>query len=277
MVRIPLSSLGGNCLNVDKIGAGPEVMLIHGFTGSSKTWDRLIWSLSDRYSLTTIDLLGHGLSDAPSDSKYYHMDKTVDALEEVLAHFDTSDVTWLGYSLGARIALSAAVSLPSLTAGLILESGSPGLQTQNERLARKAQDEALADWIEKVGIEDFVDYWQAIPLWKSQEALSNDFRQELRSQRLKNSEVGLANSLRGLGTGAQPHLHHRLGEIMIPTLLIVGEYDSKYVEIGHEMMRNVANGSIRIEAGAGHAVHLERPGNFQVAIADFLGGIIQIS
>ena len=273
MVRIPFTSLGGNCLNINKIGKGPAILLLHGFTGSSKTWESLIELLADKYSLITVDILGHGLADAPLDSKYYRMAETIGALEEVLDYFDVSEVIWLGYSMGARIALSAAVSLSNLTRGLIMESGSPGLQTQDERSARKVQDEALAGWMEKVSIEDFVDYWQSIPLWKSQEALSDEARQKLMRQRLMNSKVGLANSLRGVGTGAQPHLHGNLGEIKSPTLLIAGEYDSKYVEIAHDMMRSLVNGTISIEAGAGHAVHLEKPDNFQEVIVNFLGRI----
>ena len=108
-------------------------MLLHGFTGNSKTWSSLIGLLANQYSLITVDLLGHGLSDAPLDSKYYRMTETVGALEEVVDYFDANEVIWLGYSMGARVALSAAVSLPNVTRGLIMESGSPGLQTHDER------------------------------------------------------------------------------------------------------------------------------------------------
>lgn len=172
--------------------------------------------------------------------------------------------------MGGRIALSAAIALPSRTASLILESASPGLAAPQERVARVREDMRLAGWLLEVGIEPFVDYWQSLPLWASQARLDPDVRARLRAQRLDNHPLGLANSLRGVGAGAQPPLHHRLGEIQAPALFIAGEDDARYVAVAREMHRAVAGSRLHIVKEAGHAAHLEQPVAFVKKVDAFL-------
>ncbi|MCZ7671308.1 MAG: hypothetical protein M5U34_31335 [Chloroflexi bacterium] len=111
----------------------------------------------------------------------------------------------------------------------------PGLKTEAERAERRHRDNALAGRIERDGIEAFVDFWESLPLWDSQKQLSAETRARLRQQRLQNNPLGLANSLRGMGTGMQPSLWHKLSEITMPALLLTGELDHKFCTIGEEM------------------------------------------
>lgn len=257
-------------LNAEKAGTGQPVLALHGFTGCSATWETFVEASEDKHTVITVDILGHGASDAPEDGALYSMGKTIRSLEKVLDHFCIERVHWMGYSMGGRIALSAAIALPHRTASLILESGSPGLRTQEEREARVHDDQALADWLEKAGMEKFVDYWQSTPIWASQARLPDLVRRKLRTQRLKNNAVGLANSLRGVGTGAQPALHHQLIEIKAPALFMAGNDDAKYLGIAHEMHLAVAHSRLEVIREAGHAVHLEQPKRFNQAVLGFL-------
>ena len=83
-------------------------------------------------------------------------------------------------------------------------------------MARVASDNALADLIERDGIEAFVARWERMPLFATQERLPPAVRARLAAQRRANIPAGLANSLRGIGTGVQPSLWERLGELKIP-------------------------------------------------------------
>jgi 2-succinyl-6-hydroxy-2,4-cyclohexadiene-1-carboxylate synthase len=228
-------------------------------------------------AVNMVDLLGHGYSDAPDNPDLYNMGRFVQGLAELLDHLGIQRVCWLGYSLGGRIALSAAIAHPQRTSGLVLESASPGLATVEERAIRVHDDQQLADWIEDVGIQRFVDYWEAISLWDSQRRLLADTRQRLRAQRLSNNALGLANSLRGVGTGAQPVLHHRLGELQIPTLLVAGEDDAKYAAIAQDMHKAVGGSRLHIVREAGHTAHLEQPDEFNKTVMDFLGAVLGAS
>src|SRR5205085_1446641 len=128
---------------------------------------------------------------------------------------DPRETVLLGYSMGGRMALYTA--LGASFRGLILESASPGLATEEERAERRASDEALAARIERDGIESFVDEWERQPLFASQSALPDETHQALRLERVRNTPLGLANSLRGAGSGTQPSLHDALSSLATPT------------------------------------------------------------
>ena len=274
MARMALSALGGAELNVEMTGRGPALVALHGFTGSVQTWQSFSEATETGFKVVAIDLPGHGASDSPPDSGLYTMERHVQALAEILDRLGLERVAWLGYSLGGRIALSTAVALPERTTALVLESASPGIASEEERQQRIREDETLADWIAEVGVQRFVEYWESLPLWNSQKRLTAALRGSLRSQRLGNNPCGLANSLRGVGTGAQPPVHNRLGEITASALLVAGEEDQKFTDIAHEMHRSISTSRLETVAEAGHAVHLEQPEVFSRAVTGFLEEVL---
>ena len=144
--------------------------------------------------------------------------------------------------------------------GLALISASPGIADDRDRAARRAADDKLADHIERIGVEAFLDDWLAQPLFAG---LRLDDAQ--RADRLRNSANGLATSLRLAGTGAQDSLWSRLGELGMPVLAMAGEHDEKYVEIGRRIGASVPDGRFEEIAGAGHAAHLQDPDRVSAA------------
>jgi 2-succinyl-6-hydroxy-2,4-cyclohexadiene-1-carboxylate synthase len=184
-------------------------------------------------------------------------------VEALLDHLQASPAHLLGYSMGGRLSLYLALHRPRRWISLILESASPGLATAAERARRAQKDEALAAFIEREGLPAFVDRWQALPLFASQKRLPQDVRQAHREGRLRNRSRGLANSLRGMGTGVQPSLWPRLGELALPVLLVAGELDDKFVAIAQEMAAELSRVRLEIVPDAGHTVHLERPDYYE--------------
>jgi len=249
----------------------PPLLLLHGFTGSGENWNDLMPVFGERYAVITVDILGHGRSASPTDPNRYTMPQVAADLIALLDTWQVGQTAVLGYSMGGRLALYLACTYPERFSQLILESSSPGLATEAERAARRQSDEALANWIETNGIEAFVDRWETLPLWASQEQLSEEVRARLRQQRLQNSPLGLANSLRGMGTGAQPSLWEKLPALTLPTLLIAGELDTKFVAINKEMAELLPNGRLHRIPHAGHTTHLERPSEFATAVLTFMG------
>jgi len=179
----------------------------------------------------------------------------------------------LGYSMGGRIALYSAFS--GYFRALILESASPGLATPAERQQRQASDEALATRIEQDGIEAFIDYWEKIPLFASQQQLSTEQCQELRAQRLNNRALGLANSLRGVGTGVQPELYTRLPTLDLPVLLLAGVQDRKFSTIAQRMASQLPQAKLQIIPSAGHTIHLEQPQAFVASVCEFCASVLR--
>lgn len=247
-------------------GDGEPLLLLHGFTGSSESWRAVAPRLPGR--VVAVDLTGHGRSPAPSSIEPYKIDATVEAV--LAATRGLGQAHLLGYSMGGRVALHLALAAPERFASLTLESASPGIVDAAERAARVRADEALADLLEQDGIEAFVDRWEQMPLFASQSRLSAAARARVRAGRLASDPRGLAGSLRGFGAGVPTPLQGRLGELLLPTLLIAGALDAKYVSLGQEMAAAMPMARLEVVADAGHTVHLEKPDAFASLVSRFI-------
>jgi 2-succinyl-6-hydroxy-2,4-cyclohexadiene-1-carboxylate synthase len=252
------------------VGTGEPLVLLHGFTGSAASWSPIGERIGREHDTLAIDLIGHGASAAPIDIDRYAFDAALDDLAAIARHVGIDRANWLGYSMGGRLALGLALRHPSLVSRLILESAAPGIVDANERGARRAADERLARRIEELGIEAFVAEWERLPLWESQRQLPASTRQRQRAIRLANSPVGLANSLRGMGQGAQPSFWERLGDVRAPALVISGALDRKFTVIGERLRGAMGDARHAVAPEAGHAVHLEDPDFVAERVVKFL-------
>ena len=273
-MRIALNALSNLCLNVEQWGNGPaHVIALHGFTGKASDWESFAKAAGDEYTIICPELPGHGKSDAPDLPELYDMEHTLQALAEMVDKLGVQKAHWLGYSMGGRIAVAAALSLSDRMLSLTVESGSAGIDTDTERKARVRRDRDLANTIERNGMETFVDYWESLPLWESQSLLPAVEQEKLRTERLDNNPGGLANSLRGIGTGTQPYRLDRLAEIKVPSLFIAGQDDTKFSATAREMHAAVPESRLCIVPESGHAVHLEQADIFNRTVLDFIGTV----
>lgn len=255
-------------LNRHNTGAQERIVFLHGFTGSLKSWDEVIQHLPSTFDILTIDLIGHGNTSKPIDSNRYTVEEQIADLHMVFKQLSWSSFTLVGYSMGGRLALAYASHYS--VKRLILESSSPGLTDKEERLNRKKSDEQLADRILNNGLPSFVDFWEGIPLFHTQRQLSLEKQQLIREERLAGSEIGLANSLRGFGTGVQPSYWDKLEEIDTPTWLITGKQDEKFDKLANKMKNYFPNVTHKEIQEVGHAIHVEKPQLFATIVEDII-------
>jgi 2-succinyl-6-hydroxy-2,4-cyclohexadiene-1-carboxylate synthase len=265
--------VNGIKLHVEISGDGPPLLLLHGFTGSCRTWDPFLHSWTKSNRVIAVDIIGHGESEAPVDPARYSMENGVEDLAALLDYLEIGEVSVLGYSMGGRLALSFTVLQPARVRALLLESSSPGLKTSGEKEARAAQDEKLAERIELEGIGWFTEYWENIPLFQSLKRLPEEVQLKINRQRLNNQSIGLANSLRGMGTGAQCSWWNDLKALQMPVLLIAGEQDEKFCQIAREMETLFANGSLITIPQAGHMIHVEQAEMFDTIVRNYLTSV----
>lgn len=259
--------------NVDTYGDGFPVILLHGFTGDVSIWKPFYESWGKQSKLIAVDIIGHGKTEIPDDPERFKMLSVVDDLFLIMEKLKISKADILGYSMGGRLALSFAAKYPTKVRKLVLESASPGLESDAMRKQRMEQDEKLASFIEEKGIEAFVDYWENISLFASQKQLPVEVKKHIRKQRLSNNEKGLANSLRGMGTGAQPSWWDELDELNVYTLLITGSLDEKFCLIAEKMTTRLKNVEwVNVEE-AGHAIHVEKSEKFGTIVSRFLSKV----
>jgi 2-succinyl-6-hydroxy-2,4-cyclohexadiene-1-carboxylate synthase len=228
-----------------------EFCFVHGFTQTGKSWTTAAQAIGDSIN-TFVDAPNHGESQGISLTLQETGDELADiAFGKIL----------VGYSMGARMALHAAIQHPYAMTGLILVSGTPGIEDDAEREARVQADEELASRIEMIGTSAFIQEWIRQPLFAK-----SKFSDEEIQDRCKNTATSLATSLRTCGTGQQESLWSQLQEIKIPVLLICGTRDEKFVEIAKRMNQMISGSTMRILDKAGHNAHLDQPEDFAQAV-----------
>ena len=244
--------LGDYHYGVTIVGEGKPLVCFHGFSESGSTWDGIGVT---GYRMIRIDSIGHGTSARPTELEPYEIHRMLQDLHTVLYAVAGERYALLGYSMGARIALLYALEYSREVTHLILESGSVGIENEEDRQARYVADCSLSERIRAHDIAWFGDTWSKLDIFKTQQCLPAKVQQQIQRRRLLNSPHALAFTLEGSGQGAMPYVGHRLWELTMPVCYISGELDAKYTAIGVRHFGDVH----RIVPQVGHNVHVEAP------------------
>jgi 2-succinyl-6-hydroxy-2,4-cyclohexadiene-1-carboxylate synthase len=233
----------------------PEsVVLLHGFSGTHRAWDGVAARLhSERYLPRALDLPGHG------DAADAHgVDGEAITFAGCVSHvLDRAPQRFVlcGYSLGGRVALHVALAAPERVARLVLVSTTAGIEDASERAQRSASDHRLADELESIPFDSFIERWRTQPLFAADPAEVGALARE--DQR-RNRPEALAAVLRGVGSGEMEPLWDRLLELTMPVTVLVGDRDAKFLALGERMVALLPNAELVVAPG-GHGLPLENP------------------
>lgn len=250
--------------NVD----GRLLVFLHGFLGDKSDWDAIVPAFEKRHHCLAIDLPGHGESRI-ADTNAWGFVETATAIIELVDEAGADTFSVIGYSMGGRLALYLSTIYAMRTDVLVLESASPGLRSDHERCARRDRDEALARKLESANLTTFLDAWYRQPLFASLHRDPEMFA-NLKAHRANQDNHQLAEALRTLGTGVQPSLWSEWENNHIPTLLVAGALDEKYLAIAREMGEICPAAEVAILPDCGHNVHFENPTVYTERILAFL-------
>ena len=235
----------------------PRLALLHGFTQTGRSWAPLVDALAEHGEVLTPDLPGHGdRSEVRAD--LWEASRLVGE--------ECGPATYVGYSMGGRVALHLGLAQPEVVERLVLVSATAGIEDRAGRAARRREDEALARSLETDGVEAFLERWLESPLFAglSPEAAGLDARRQ-------NTAAGLASALRLMGTGSQDPLWRRLDELTMPVLVVAGERDDKFAEQAVHLGGWIGpTAELVLVPDAGHACHLENRGAFLELVSSFL-------
>jgi 2-succinyl-6-hydroxy-2,4-cyclohexadiene-1-carboxylate synthase len=244
-----------------------SVLLLHGFTGAPESWAPVREELPSDLHVLAPWLVGHG--EPPAAPEVTGFEEEVDRIARYLPRGDATVVA--GYSLGARLALGLALRHGGRLRGVVLVSGSAGLETEAERHERRRADAAWCELLETEGLEAFVRRWEKLPLFDSQRQVPEALLQSQRGQRLAHRASGLAHSLRSTGLAEMPNYRGALGEVTLPVELLVGALDSRFCALAEAIVGSFPNGRLTRVRGAGHNLLLEQPAVVARAIARGFG------
>ncbi|HEY9700921.1 MAG TPA: 2-succinyl-6-hydroxy-2,4-cyclohexadiene-1-carboxylate synthase [Allocoleopsis sp.] len=247
----------------------PVILFLHGFLGNCHDFAQIIPFLTAHFCCLTVDLPGHGQTIVTNEDIYYTMSYTAEAIINLLDFLQIKKCFLIGYSMGGRLGLYLTLYFPERFNKVMLESASPGLKNEAEKLTRMTNDLKIAQQLETTDFTEFLNNWYNQPLFTSLKQHINF--DELITNRLNNEPIKLAKSLRNLSIGYQPSLWEKLPENHIPLLLIVGEYDQKFININSEMVKLCPYSQMSIVNKTGHNIHWENSHKFMELIKYFFG------
>ncbi len=222
------------------------IVALHGFTGSPAMWSG--------FDCTPLAILGHSRDCEASGSETF-----TDEVDRLAGQLPTGTHHLLGYSLGARLALSLALRFPDRVSEITLIGGSPGLENAEERRLRRRSDKTWSSLLRERGIVPFVDSWQSLPIWSSQSQLDAGPLAKQRKLRLAHDPIQLAHAMDILGTGAMPPLWRQLAALSIPVHIVVGQLDDKFHNLAREMKAQLPNARLSTVENTGHNPVFENP------------------
>jgi 2-succinyl-6-hydroxy-2,4-cyclohexadiene-1-carboxylate synthase len=228
-----------------------NVVLLHGFSGTRRAWDGVIERLDpERYLPLALGLPGHGEA-ADAERPITFAGCVAAVLAQAPERF-----TLCGYSMGGRVALHVALAAPERVARLVLVASTAGIEDEAERAERRLADHALAQELERMPFEEFIERWRTQLLFAADPPEVGELARE--DQR-RNRPDALAAVLRGIGTGEMEPLWGRLGELRMPVTVVVGDRDTKFQALGRRMVGLLPTAELVVVPG-GHRLPLESAG-----------------
>jgi 2-succinyl-6-hydroxy-2,4-cyclohexadiene-1-carboxylate synthase len=225
------------------------VLFIPGFMQRGDAWRPVAELLPERYPSRLLDHAEHSFEGR---------------LGEILA---SSASVLVGYSLGGRLALRAALRSPDSFSAVVLVGSTAGIEEGPLRVQRAEADEKLASWMEAMPIEDIVSLWERQPLFADQ---SDSLVEEQRPGRLSHDPRELALLLRTAGQGVLEPIWHDLRALELPLLAIAGARDDGYAAAAKRIASLAPKARAVVVENAGHAPQLQRPDEVASLIATFL-------
>lgn len=238
-------------------GTGPNLLLLHGMFGCAEDWTDLARLLETRYQLIIPDLPGFGGSRNLERVQDWGYDLITKLLLNQLDRLGVDKCSWLGYSLGGRLALYAASIVPERIDKLYLLGAGPGLEDPQERKDRLLLDTERAQRIINLGLEKFFDKWYRAELFSTLFANKELLHKVIERRLRHNSEAWASQMLVQLSPGKVPALWEALKNLTIPTKYVVGAHDKKYCAIADQVMRHNPKIMVEVIQTVGHSLHLE--------------------
>jgi len=249
---------------IDTLGAGPDLVLLHGWAMHGGIFGPLIEALVGRFRLHVVDLPGHGHS---RELERLELGATAQAIAAA-----TPRAVWLGWSLGGSVALHAALAHAPRVRGLCLITASPRF-VRGPDWAHGVSPEVLHGFATELG----TSYREVIDRFLALETLGTSQSQvELRGLRrhvFERGEPSLAALQDGLRVLEAVDLRARLGELAMPSLWLGARRDRLVPAAAMRWAASQAPRARYEEINASHAPFISHAATIAAAIEQFTGGL----
>ena len=245
-------------------GAGPYLLLAHGFLMGPNQWHPNLEALSAVCRPVVVDLLGHGRSPAPQDAESYQPGAYVDAFESIREALGAERWFLCGYSLGAGLTLRYALSHPRRIIGHAFTNSTSALADAEQVALWRREGEASAARI-LAGGRKAIERIPVHPRFARRiDAVS---RALVLADAARLKPQGVANAVRYTTPAAS--VRNDLSDNRRPALLLNGARERRFQSHRRFVAENMRQARI-VDLDAGHAVNLEAAAAFNAALAEFV-------
>jgi pimeloyl-ACP methyl ester carboxylesterase len=249
---MPKLNRNGVNLYYETHGAGPVILLTHGYSATAQMWRGQVEALSKDHTLVLWDMRGHGQSDYPQDQAEYSEAKTVDDMAALLDAVDAKTAIVGGLSLGGYMSLAFNATHPERVRALLIIDTGPGYKKDEARDGWNANAIKTAERYERDGL-----------------GLLSGGSAERRTAQHRDA-TGLARAGRGMLTQKNARVIESLPNVKAPSIVIVGEKDTPFLAASDYMAAKIPNCAKAIIPNAGHAANIDNPEDFNKAVTGFL-------
>jgi pimeloyl-ACP methyl ester carboxylesterase len=263
---MPTIPINGAKIYYEDTGSGPAtIVFAHGLLCNTHLFDHQVTAFKDRYRCITFDFRGHGQSEVTSSG--YDMDTLTEDAAGLIRALNAGPCHFLGLSMGGFVAMRLAIGHPDLVRSLMLLSTSAD-EEPPENLFRYKLMSFIARWVSRRLVASKVKDIMFGKKFRTDPAREAE-REEWRQRFLANNRTGASRAARGVFSRLP--VYDRIGDIHVPTLIIVGEDDvATKPEKAHRMHGRIAGSKLVVIPGSGHTVTVEEPGAVNKAILEFL-------
>jgi pimeloyl-ACP methyl ester carboxylesterase len=271
-----VTTTDGGRIHVVEAGQGPPIVLVHGITLGVGIWVRQFRGLAGTHRVIAIDQRGHGQSIAGTDG--YRFERLADDLVEVLAALDVRNAVVVGHSLGGMVlqqaALDRAQDLGRHASGLVLLSTDagptvPGPLGRPVGIAAARVGWRAARFAERRGKSVYPG--SDVGTWGARVSFGNRPRAaDVELTRSLSSAVAPSAMAELLAPLLSFDVRARLGNIALPTLVVVGSRDLLTpVRRARQLAARIPGARLEVLAGCGHLAMLERPEELDALLHGF--------
>ena len=253
---MPLAAVNGINVYYEDHGSGFPVVLMHGYSASSRMWQGQVEPVSASYRLITFDMRGHGQTDSPTDQAAYSEAAVVGDLHELLKMLGVSKAVIGGLSLGGYMSLAFNLAHPEMVQALVLCDCGPGYRSDQARAGWNETAVKRAERFESEGLA---------ALGRSAEVVA--------ASQTHRSAEGLARAARGMLAQFDARVIESLDKVQAPTRLIVGANDTPFLNAHDYMAKKIPNARNVVIPDAGHASNIDQPVAFNAALLEFLAEV----
>lgn len=263
--RTGMASVAGTSLYYELTGEGPTLVLAHANPADHTLWDNQMDALSAHYRVLRYDQRDVGQSEGAAGPFSHHED-----LNGLLETLGIQQAHFIGLSNGSMVVTDFAVSYPDKVLSLVLTSPAvSGFEFSGE-----PPQTLVALWT-ALGQGDLENAAEvATRIWadgpsRTPEQVDPGFRG--RFKRMAREELKSMLPDAEQPQQLEPPALGRLGEITVPTLIILGDKDDPSIsEIGETLHTGIGGSKKVVISGAAHMLNMEEPEAFNQAVMDFL-------